>query len=153
MDRPEYFRMKNNGMAKHPRTSFGPLWKQNKTRLEILELLRKLTQRTSMHITSVTVRHCGPVDSAPAWDGTGCEFDSWQCRIYISCSLSLRLLGSLRGSPGTYGLTQKLCKKTKQNMKFHVCTVVPMYGLVFIYSISITPNSILKNRESYEADE
>ena len=24
------------------------------------------------------------------------EFDSWQCRIYIPCSLSLRLLGSLR---------------------------------------------------------
>ena len=29
-----------------------------------------------------TVRHCGLVVSAPAWDGTGCEFDSWQCRIY-----------------------------------------------------------------------
>ena len=53
--------------------------------------------------------HCGLVVSAPAWDGTGCEFDSWQCRIYIPCSLSLRLLGSLRGSLGTYGLTQKLC--------------------------------------------
>ena len=30
-----------------------------------------------------TVRHCGLVVSAPAWDRTGCEFDSWQCRIYI----------------------------------------------------------------------
>ena len=38
------------------------------------------------------VRQCGLVVSAPAWDGTGCEFDSWQCRIYIPCSLSLRLL-------------------------------------------------------------
>ena len=57
------------------------------------------------------LRHCGLVGSAPAWDGTGCEFDSWQCRIYIPCSLSLRLLGSLRGSLGTYGLTQKLCLK------------------------------------------
>ena len=56
-----------------------------------------------------SVRHCGLVGSAPARDGTGCEFDSWQCRIYIPCSLSLRLLGSLRGSLGTYGLTQKLC--------------------------------------------
>ena len=28
--------------------------------------------------------HCGLVVSAPAWDGTGCEFDSWQCRIYCS---------------------------------------------------------------------
>ena len=59
----------------------------------------------------IEVRHCGLVGSAPAWDGTGCEFDSWQCRIYIPCSLSLRLLGSLRGSLDTYGLTQKLCLK------------------------------------------
>ena len=59
----------------------------------------------------LVVRHCGLVGSAPAWDGTGCEFDSWQCRIYIPCSLSLRLLGFLRDSLGTYGLTQKLCLK------------------------------------------
>ena len=26
---------------------------------------------------SVNVRHCGIVVSAAAWDGTGCEFDSW----------------------------------------------------------------------------
>ena len=50
-------------------------------------------------------RHCGLVVSAPSCDGSGCEFDSWQCRIYIPCSLTLRLLGSLRGSLGTYGLT------------------------------------------------
>ena len=42
--------------------------------------------------TQITIRHYGLVVSAPAWDGTGCEFDSWQCRIYIPCSLSLRLL-------------------------------------------------------------
>ena len=59
-------------------------------------------------------RCCGLVVSAIAQDGTGCEFDSWQCRIYIPCSLSLRLLGSLRGSLGTYGLTQKLCWKKKK---------------------------------------
>ena len=58
-----------------------------------------------------SVRQCGLVESAPTWNGTGCEFDSWQCRIYIPCSLSLRLLGSLQGSLGTYGLTQKLCLK------------------------------------------
>ena len=62
---------------------------------------------------SSTNRHCGLVVSAFAWDETGCEFDSWQCRIYIPCSLSLRLLGSLRGSLGTYGSTQKLCLKKK----------------------------------------
>ena len=53
----------------------------------------------------------GLVGSAPAWDGKGCEFDSWQCRIYIPCSLSLRLLESLRGSLSIYGLTQILCLK------------------------------------------
>ena len=63
-------------------------------------------------VYSQHARHCGLVVSALAWDGTGCEFDSWQCRIYIPCSLSLRLLGSLRGSLGTYGLTQKWCWKT-----------------------------------------
>ena len=49
------------------------------------------------------------VVSTPAWDGTGCEYDSWQCQIYIPCSLSLRLVRSLRGSLGTYSLTQKVC--------------------------------------------
>ena len=28
-------------------------------------------------------RHCGLVESVRTWDGTGCEIDSWQCRIYI----------------------------------------------------------------------
>ena len=65
--------------------------------------------RTECAAEKFEFRHCGLVVSTPAWDGTGCEFDSWQCRIYIPCSLSLRLLGSLRGSLGTYGLTQKLC--------------------------------------------
>ena len=29
------------------------------------------------------VRHCDLVESVHTWDRTGCEFDSWQCRIYI----------------------------------------------------------------------
>ena len=61
-------------------------------------------------------RHCGLVVSAPACDGSGCEFDSWQCRIYILCSLTLRLLGSLQGSLSTYGLTQKLCLKKPRTL-------------------------------------
>ena len=79
--------------------------------MKLCEKLKSLLHITSsLHVSSqLTVRHCGLVVSTPAWDGTGCEFDSWQCRIYIPCSLSLRLLGSLRGSLGTYGLTQKLC--------------------------------------------
>ena len=27
--------------------------------------------------------NCGLVESACTWNGTGCEFDSWQCQIYI----------------------------------------------------------------------
>ena len=69
-----------------------------------------------MHFQFVFNFNYKDVVSAPAWDGTGCEFDSWQCQIYIPCSLSLRLLGSLRSSLGTYCLTQKLCYK-KQNKK------------------------------------
>ena len=53
-------------------------------------------------------RHCVVVVSAPAWDGTGCEFDAWQCRIYIHVH-EPTITWSLRGSLGTYGLTQKLC--------------------------------------------
>ena len=29
------------------------------------------------------IRHCGLVELARTWDGTGCEFHSWQCQIYI----------------------------------------------------------------------
>ena len=52
------------------------------------------------HASAVALVGChrDVVISAPAWDRTGCEFDSWQCRIYIPCSLSLRLLGSFLGS-------------------------------------------------------
>ena len=80
--------------------------------------IRSLIQQTRNSIVRLAdqiklliqqTKNCGLVVSTPAWDGTGCEFDSWQCRIYIQCSLSLRLLGSLRGSLGTYGLTHKLC--------------------------------------------
>ena len=44
---------------------------------------------------------------------TGCEFNSWQCRIYIPCSLSLRLLGSLWGSLGWYMAWHTNCVKKK----------------------------------------
>ena len=75
-----------------------------------MHLLRYFVQLFHFHYITLhyIVRHCGLVVSAPAWDGTGCEFNSWQCWIYIPCSSSLRLLGYLRVS-GTYGLTQKLC--------------------------------------------
>ena len=66
----------------------------------------------------IYVHHCGLVVSAPAWDGTGCEFDSWQCRIYIPCSLSLRLLGSLQGSLGWH---KNCVKKSVKNVLNSLC--------------------------------
>ena len=45
--------------------------------------LWKFITSTEAEISYRFVRHCGLAVSAPAWDGTGCEFDSWQCRIYI----------------------------------------------------------------------
>ena len=36
----------------------------------------------------VIVRHCGLVGSAPAWDGTDCEFDSWQCRMFTEPTIT-----------------------------------------------------------------
>ena len=57
----------------------------------------------------------GLVGSAPAWDGTGCEFDSWHCRIYIPCSLSLRLLGSL-WSLWVHMAWHKNCVKKKKDL-------------------------------------
>ena len=74
------------------------------------------------------VHHCGLVGSAPTWDGTGYEFDSWQCRIYIPCSLSLRLLGFLRGSGYIWLDTKIVLKKRRKRKKeriigpvFRVC--------------------------------
>ena len=85
------------------------LWPQSGVQTSIcLSVCCLLSYSTVTPISQTPVRHCSLVVSAPAWDGTGCEFDSWQCRIYIPCSLSLRLLGSPWGSLGTYGLTQKL---------------------------------------------
>ena len=34
-------------------------------------------------VTASPVHHCGLVESARTWDGTGREFDSWKCQIYI----------------------------------------------------------------------
>ena len=59
----------------------------------------------------------GLVVSTPAWDGTGCEFNSWQCRIYIPCSLSLRLLGSLLGSWVHKNCVEKKKKKFQSSAK------------------------------------
>ena len=48
---------------------------------------------------------------------TGCEFESWQCRIHIQCSKSLRLLWSLQGSLGTLNwLDTKIVLKNRGNV-------------------------------------
>ena len=47
----------------------------------ILELAARLS-RFGLNWNNF-VCHCDLVGSARTWDGTGCEFDSWQCQIYI----------------------------------------------------------------------
>ena len=65
------------------------------------------------------------MESAHTWDGTGCEFDSWQCWIYI-ISHAQRAYDYL-GSFGVlwvhiYGLIQKLClKKYLDNLIIQHC--------------------------------
>ena len=68
-------------------------------------VVRRHETKINQNVSAVT---CGLVVLAPAWDGTGPEFDPWQCRKYLPCSLSLRLLGSWVHL-STYGLTQKVC--------------------------------------------
>ena len=48
------------------------------------------------HYRKRNIFQCGLVESARTWNRTGCEFESWQCRIHIPCSYSLRLSGSLQ---------------------------------------------------------
>ena len=63
--------------------------------------------------------------------GTGCEFDSWQCRIYMPCLLTLRLLGSHRGFLVTYinnvspNLVHYGIYACLQNYISHACTSSP----------------------------
>ena len=71
-------------------------------------------------------RHCGLVGSAPTWDGTGCEFDSWQCRINIPsfpCSLSLRLLSDYFVPFGVFWVhmvwPENCVKKTRFTLETH----------------------------------
>ena len=55
-----------------------------------LKLFKKFGYLKTNKIFSwaIFIRHSGLVRSAPAWDGTGCEFDSWQCRICIILYIS-----------------------------------------------------------------
>ena len=52
----------------------------------IIDYLSKYTDILGHFQFLPFARHCGLVGSARTWDGTGCEFDSWQYRIYIPCS-------------------------------------------------------------------
>ena len=55
--------------------------------------------------------HCGLVVSAPTWDGTGCEFNSWQCPDIYPMFIEPTI--TWVPSRFTYGLTQQMCwKKT-----------------------------------------
>ena len=76
---------------------------------------------------------CDLVESAPSWDGTGCEFDSRQCRIYLPCSLSLRLLGSLRRSLGSLAWHKICVKKIRQNCAGHWIWKTTVNTAIFFY--------------------
>ena len=43
----------------------------------------QLVQFFNLIFIIIILCHCGLVESACTWDGTGCKFESWQCRIYI----------------------------------------------------------------------
>ena len=51
------------------------------------------------------------VESACTWNGTGCEFDSWQCRIYISTPMFIEptITCDPSGFSGYIWLDKKLC--------------------------------------------
>ena len=67
--------------------------------------------------------------SAPAWDGTGREFNSWQCWTYDPCSLSLRLLGSSSGFPGYIWLDTKIeFKKRKEKVVYENWSSTKLYN-------------------------
>ena len=91
-----------------------------------------------------SARHDGLVVSAPARDG-GCEFGSCQCRIYITCSLSLWLLRFLLSSLGTYMLDPKMCwKKIHASLDLRIrCWDAELINSIFdiILDIYIWPNT------------
>ena len=54
--------------------------------------------------------HRGLVESARTFDRTGCEFESWQCRINITSHVHIVWISQVRWVLlGTYGLIQKRC--------------------------------------------
>ena len=70
------------------------------TKQSIMYLCLTFTFTSLGSIVYDGVRHCGIVESARAWDGTGYKFEFWKCRIHIPCSKSLRLLGVHQGFSG-----------------------------------------------------
>ena len=65
--------------------------------------------------TGCALSSCGLLELAHTWDGKGCEFDSWQCRIYIISHVhkAYDYLSFFRvlWVHNTYDLIQKLCLK------------------------------------------
>ena len=57
-------------------------------------------------------RHCGLVVSAPAWDGTGPEFDPWQCRIIYPMFIESTITWVLGTSGYIWLDTESVFKKT-----------------------------------------
>ena len=74
-------------------------------------------------ILAKTICHCSLVGLAPACDKTGCEFDSWQCRIYIPYTLSLGLLGYIW--LWVHMAWHKNCVEKKDNRLIPVSSLFP----------------------------
>ena len=94
------------------------------------------------------VRHRGLVVSAPTWDGTGCELDSRQCRIYILCSLSLRLLGPLRVHWVHMAWHKNCVKKKKRKKKQHLQNI----NIEDIIEHTFLPTSSCEDMRSSSSD-
>ena len=74
----------------------------------------------------IKVRHCGLVVSVHAWDRTGHEFDSWQCRIYIISHVhwAYDYLGPIRVL-WVHMAWHKNCVEKKSGLDISVSFVVP----------------------------
>ena len=58
------------------------------------------------------VCHCGLVESGRTWDRTSCEFESWQCRIYITSHIhrayTITITRVISGFPGYIWLDTRI---------------------------------------------
>ena len=75
--------------------------------------------------------------SAPALDGTGCEFDSWQCRIYIyPMFIEPTITWVPSGFSGYIWLDTKIVLKKKNHEIFINKSPIRFFNLVLFAILS-----------------